>query len=306
MKKIFGLFLFLFLFHFESVAQEFAPVGASWYYSEWQFDGMPILENFLHIECEKDTLYEGQLCKKLVKNRRIWCNDRPETEYIFTRNDTVFFFDPNYSEFQVLYDFNAERGDGWDIKLVNYANEDPDTVHIVVDSTDIFVVNELSLKRLFVTYTINYAQGKFEPKYSSTIVEYIGDTDYLFNYLPFSAMTCDANGSGGLRCYSDSLIGEYSTHIANSCDEIVLWSSNEEYRDDLGLRISVLPSGNSLMLNQAGSVANQFKIFSINGKLLNWGVVIDRTIDIHQLSNGIFVLQLIKEDGKFISTRFMK
>ena len=130
--------------------QDFAPVGAEWHFDEhFVFSGN---EDYIKITSEKDTLISGELCRKLTKRHKLICNDRPSTEYFFSRNDTVFFLDTAFNQFQILYVFSANIGDSWIIKTKNEELQKTDTAFVIVDSISTMQINGVNLKALHVTY----------------------------------------------------------------------------------------------------------------------------------------------------------
>lgn len=226
MRKL--IFLFCICLSAHIVAQDFAPVGATWHYSERFFDGLPSpQEGYNKLESVKDTMIHGKLCRKIEKEDRISCSDRPETEYLYTSNDSTFFLDPVIDDFQLLYNFNAEKGDSWNILLNNYPELIMDTAKIHVDSSDVISINGIELKRLYVTYQIIHVEngdGFVFEEYPATIIQSIGDTKYMFNFNSYAYGACDGNFMNDLRCYSDEILGLYETGIANSCGEVIPWN----------------------------------------------------------------------------------
>ncbi len=195
------------------MSQDFAPIGSEWHYDEHFAVSSQV--DYIKFTSEKDTLIYGEVCRKITKRHRLGCNDRPDIEFLFTRNDTVFFLDTLFNQFQILYDFSAESGDSWIIK-VNDAEIENDTVFITVDSTSTKTINGFDLKALHVTY-VN-SSGQWPEIYHSTILEKIGDLTYMFNWYPYYYGACDVNWTEGLRCYEDEEFGFYSTGIAEACD----------------------------------------------------------------------------------------
>lgn len=161
--------------------QEFAPVGAEWYYNE-QFAFAGDI-NYIKFTSEKDTLIFGENCKKITKRHKLICNNRPNTEYLFTRNDTVFFLDTAFNEFQILYDFSANPTNSWIIKIKDEF-QIIDTLTITVDSISTTQINGQNLKTLYVTY-VNDDQN-MPQIYPSVIIERIGDINYMFNWYPWT------------------------------------------------------------------------------------------------------------------------
>jgi hypothetical protein len=100
-----------------SSGQVFAPVGAVWHYDEgWAFSGDI---GYLKFLSEKDTLFEGRPCRKLVKEKQLLCQKRPPVEFLSTSNDTVFFYDPDFGTFQILYVFSAQKNDSWSLLILD-------------------------------------------------------------------------------------------------------------------------------------------------------------------------------------------
>jgi Secretion system C-terminal sorting domain len=212
MKNLF-FFVALIIVSTYNYGQDFAPIGTEWYYNEqFAFSGDI---NYIKFTSDKDTLIDDQICKKITKRHKIICNDRPNNEYIFSRNDTVFFFDEHFNEFQNLYLFNVNIGDSWIIKVKDEYQQ-TDSILIIVDSISKIEFNNTELKAIHVTYS--KSNKTLTESHRSTIVERIGDLNYMFNWYPWSMIACDANYTTGLRCYQDSQIGLYSTGIVDSCD----------------------------------------------------------------------------------------
>lgn len=179
-------------------------------------------EDYIKFESVKDTMVLGKNCRKITKRHKLVCNDRPLNEYMYSENDTVYFYDPNFNDFQVLYDFSANQFDSWTILVKDDPLRNVDTLTIIVDSTDVVSINGFDLKQLYVTYRFIYDfqnTGDIDTiHYQSSIIERIGDLQYMFNYAPAWSFTCDGNYTNGLRCYEDPVIGLYETGLAESCD----------------------------------------------------------------------------------------
>ncbi len=171
----------------------------------------------------------GFLVAKLVKRHLIACNGRPDSEYVFSRNDSVFLYNQDFNEFQVFYDFNSEKGDSWQFRILEY-DQFIDTVNVFVDSTSVSNINGTDLRTFYVTYNIYDENSSYS--YSSVLIEGIGDIQYLFNIVPLSSRACDGNYSKGLRCYEDNILGLYSTGIADSCDQIRYWTNIKRLREE--------------------------------------------------------------------------
>ena len=155
MKKLTSIFVFIFLFQ-TCISQEWAPIGATWHYTE-KFSFWNVYdEDYIKFESVKDTMVMGKNCRKITKRHKLVCNDRPKTEYMYQENGKVYFYDPHFSGFQILYDFSGNQFDSWTILVKDDPFRNVDTLNITVDSTDVVNVNGIDLKQLHVTYQFIY------------------------------------------------------------------------------------------------------------------------------------------------------
>ena len=269
--------------------QDFATGGAAWYYHEEFAFSADI--NYIKFTSEKDTLISGEICKKITKRHKIDCNDRPETEYLYTRNDTVFFLDTIFNEFQILYDFNAIASDSWMIKLKDEM-QDVDTLNIRVDSVSMTQINGQNLKVLYVTYDKD--DENMPETYTSMIIERIGDVKYMFNWYPWSNMACDGNYTSGLRCYQDSSIGLYSTGIADSCDYVHTLTGINNVTPVSRFELYPNPAQNFVEINAKDDAKYTVTLFDLNGRLLITEKVYHSNIklDLSTLEIGVYVMRL--------------
>lgn len=283
------------------IAQDFAPIGAKWYYDEvFAFSGDI---DYIMFHSEKDTLINGEICRKITKRHKDDCNDRPSIEYLFTRNDTVFFLDTIFDGFQILYDFNAQISDSWIIKVKD-EEQDIDTVKITVDSISYQEINQMNLKSLHVTY---YKFDENMPlTYQSIIVERIGDIRYMINWYPWSLIVCDLNYSSGLRCYEDNEVGLYSTGTADSCDYSYKWIG---LNDNAVFNYSIYPNPTSGLINiEVNSFKNiKIEITNLMGQSLLQTEFQKRTqLDITKIRKGIYLMNVYQDETKIRTEKIIK
>jgi hypothetical protein len=289
----------LFITYFVA-AQNFAPIGATWHYSENFFYPYPYLEYFMKFEVTGDTIIDGHNCSIIHKDGKAVCYDRPDDEFVYSSNDTVFVYDQNYSVFRILYDFSANAGDSWEFIVDGFdPATDQDTNVIMVDSTDLVIINGQSLKRLFVTYQFTSDDlGYFE--YPSTIIELLGDTKYMFNYFQDILMTCDVNSSGGLRCYEDSFLGFHDTGIADSCEYFELYNNLTE-NEQAFFSIAPNPSSDFIQIKMKQNIPDLIQIRDTYGRLVL--ETTDTLINVSDFREGIYFIQ-IQSEGKWSTERF--
>ena len=102
----------------DAFSQEFAPVGAKWYYNHTQPYNCSLLTK---MESTGVTEINGKECK-ILETKHFYCYSNPDetlvldsaiwsTDYFYRENDKIYHYDPFVDNFEVLYDFNAMPGD---------------------------------------------------------------------------------------------------------------------------------------------------------------------------------------------------
>ena len=293
--KSFLLVFFAFLFSLQIFGQDFAPVGAKWYYDE--LAGMywsPYDVDYILYTSEKDTIIKGQNCRKLIKRHDLDCYFRPKNEFVFSKHDSVFFYDAKIDTFQLLYNFNASEGDNWSFIYKDYTESGYDTVNVNVDSIGNINANNQVLRLLYVTYTARLSWGISH--YQSIIIEKMGDIFFMFNFYQSSNIVCDGNLSRGLRCYEDSNLGSYHFPSMESCAYKHLWTGTKSNKES-EIHIYPNPINESIYISGLNQLTN-FKIYDINGRVIKSGEIIDSEIKTNELIKGIYFLKLHDSNGK--------
>ncbi|MBK8563322.1 MAG: T9SS type A sorting domain-containing protein [Saprospiraceae bacterium] len=135
MKKLI-LAIQLALFSAQLIAQpQFAPMGAKWYYQYVPCPNGPNEFYFVE-EITEDSLIGGKLCT-LIKtpncNINASCSDE---NYVYQEGDKVYFYEPDFNTFQMIYNFGMQAGDNYRIKVCQ-SYWDTDSITVVVDSSDV-------------------------------------------------------------------------------------------------------------------------------------------------------------------------
>lgn len=297
MKKIY-LILFVALVSLNLPAQEFAPVGAKWHYTEKFAFSSRI--DYLTITSVKDTTINDIACRKLdcdqVDSRR------SGSQYVYYDDYQLFFYDKHFEAFQKLYDFNAQLGDTWSVLLKSEAGL-VDTLFIKVNAVNTVEINGVSLKSLDVTYNEKWYDEDgmiyYNESSNSVITERIGDVDYLFNMPDYSGVLVDGSYSEGLRCYEDETIGLYTTGIASSCtfaytalfdDEALASRVTMSPNPTSGVVTLVIPEGNDISV----------RITDLCGRVLvSENLVHDNIVDLAGFNNGLYIVEIL-EQGRII------
>lgn len=290
--------LFLFFCGTFAFSQEWAPIGATWYYTRTSvFPNIPAHSN--KYEVTGDTLIQGKLCRKIEKQFQM-TNDRPLVEYTYEENDTVFFYDDAFSEFQILYDFNADSSDYWDIKVYDVFDPgDIDTIRVIVVNVDSININGFWLKELKVQ-SVGFDECNGVGYTGFSIIETIGDPGGLFNFQSFDCATNEYPYYSGLRCYDDTIIGHYeTTGINGECELIV--GMNEIQKSEIGIYPN--PASDFTIVKGIEKSSYTVQIYSIGGRLiLEENSESGEVLDISKLDSGSYILKII-ENGSIIYTR---
>jgi len=290
--------LILLLFSICLIGQEFAPIGAVWHYDKRYNTNGNI--DYITLTVEKDTVINGETCREIVKSDQLGCRPRPDVEFLFSRNDTVFIFDSVFNEFQILINFNAEKGNFWETKVTNGYGE-VDTATITVDSTSTTNINGLDLKVLFVNY-YRIDEGGNPEVLVTKITEKLG-AEYLFRLHDYSTEICAGSSTQGLRCYEDSEIGFYSTGLAESCDYTYLPTNVESIDLNSILTLYPNPTREQVLIAMDLKKELKYEIHDLTGQLLHSKYFKSTTqIDLTKFQNGVYLITF-KLNDKSLGTR---
>jgi hypothetical protein len=274
-------------------AQSWAEIGTTWTYTE--FYAFSAEQNPVTVQCTQDTMFQGRLCKFLVKGAES-CDGRPLNEITYEDSGKVYYYDNQTSSFQILYDINALPGQSW----TNYFNgyQSGDSIVTTVDSTKTVVINNVTLKELIVHFT-SVGLYAVSNEVTDTIIQYIGNKYYLF---PWVDGACDGNFFGPLRCYSDSSIGFYDFHTAPDCEYI---SSINELSRQVDFNVYPNPTSGqtTISYNFPGFANIRLEITNTLGQVVYTESLPDNTaikkIDISALPAGLYAVA-IREDGTLL------
>lgn len=284
--------LFLLLKHSSAIAQsEFAPVGATWYYTYNGFTTMGYEKLF----SEKDTMINNLSCRKLARtvtyydfithSVHTW-----EWSPFFVRDSNhVYYFFQN-DQFVLLYDFNKSAGEYWTTDAYSF-DGNCKLGKIYVDSTGTEEIDGEPLKWLAVHNDSTY-DGYFGNK--KKIYERIGSFYYMF-----PAPACFIyEGGWELRCYNDSMLS-YQNFVCDS-----LYIGIEEITKADHINIFPNPAGDFLQV-QSGSMTSgkSMEIMDAFGRKVESFEAADvmSKISVVDLPPGIYFLK----SGNHL-TRFVK
>jgi hypothetical protein len=161
------------------------PEGSEWYYEIQNDDGSI---TYQHLEYTADTTINNKRPKIIIRSNTQYDRDwqtEVTHEYILEENNKVYWWNKDLHEFTTLYDYNAEAGDEWEVKV----GLESFTVH--VDSTGIFEYEGTSSKVIHISDAGNYFSGDIVVGYG-----------HMTSFFPEKLMSRNGDFTvNGLRCY---------------------------------------------------------------------------------------------------------
>jgi hypothetical protein len=261
-----------------ALAQNFAPVGAKWHYNTHSHSGMTPITRYTILEVIKDSIIQEKYCTVLSSGD------------IFHEDDGKVFIVEG-QDFNLLFDFNAQPGDSWQVKAEDVCSTGTATEFLKVENVDIVKLNGKMLKRIWVRFPIDSYWG-FEIGVSlHAIIETIGPLGFMF---PQQFCMADAYFNGHLRCYEDNYLGKFETGIVESCTYTSTGVA-EIMREQIA-RAFPNPSTGRVFIEGVKAGANT-KAYNLQGQLVGEGQEGKNGqvyFDFQQ--KGIFFIQVTEQD----------
>lgn len=281
--------LLIFSFQFAS-AQNFAPVGAKWYYTQYSATGPEI--GYTYLESLKDTVFNGVECREIGGSPSMcaW-----SAHYMYDSNDSVFFWHPERDEFCLLYNFGAQVGDTWTVYHISsdFGSGQIDSSIVHVDSIETEIIDGQVLRTLDISQ-LNPTQDYWVA--GGRIVERIGNMGYLFP----SYGACDPV-PGNLRCYQDSVINFHQGSY--ECDEVI---SSIVESDEVVLSVYPNPTDGLIVIDLLPRMKDLiFRVLDMSGRLVlekRLNNMNDRIqCDLTALNAGIYFAEVQTENNTYVT-----
>ena len=269
---------------------------SDWYYEILNDDGNI---SYQHLEYVGDTLFDRASKRPKVIVRSNTHYDRNSAtevthEYVYEEDGKVYWWNKTTEEFTTLYNFWANVGDEWDIKVGN------ETITVHVDAIDdSYEYNNRNYRALHITDANDI--------FSGTIICGLG---HLTSFFPEKMMTQGKRSNvEGLRCYWRDGILAYKDG-ERDCDEIYQQLHNGIEEDDPSTdagALTVYPNPASGILYvetvHAPSLPDQtYRITNLVGQTLLQGSINAETqqIDIANLTAGMYFFNVGEQTVKFV------
>ena len=276
-------------FHYVTREKIF-PWRSEWYYEiEWENGDI----TYQHLDYVADTTIGTQRPKVIVRSNTQYDRDtitEVTHEYIYEEGNMVYWWNKDLEEFTLLYDYNAETGDEWEIKV----GTESITVH--VDGVDIFEYDGDTFKRLYISDVGNIFNG-----------EIVVGFGHMTSFFPEKLMN---QGKGfrvnGLRCYwvEDALLyhnGEEDCDAIHSeLQEIVEPTGDATFAVYPNPTNNVLYVETRLIASLPGTI--KYRIINLTGQTVLSGNIIaeNQQIDIEHLPAGMYFITVGGQTVKFV------
>ena len=272
------------------VTQEITfPRLSEWYYQiVWNNGNI----TYQHLEYTADTTINEERPKVLVRSNTQYDRDTVTEvthEYILERNNKVYWWNKDLEEFTLLYDYEAEAGDEWEIKVGT------ESLIVHVDHVDVFEYQGETYKMLQISDVNDI--------FSGNIVVGLG---HLTSFFPEKLMR---RGKGfrvdGLRCYwvDDALLYHNGDE---DCDAIHSNLQDIEESYENAFTVYPNPADGVLFVETHGRASlpdqNEYRITNLMGQTLLQGHITTETqqINIESLPSGMYFVSVDGQTVKFV------
>lgn len=295
--------------------QEWAPIGATWYYDH--NDGLSSYLTF--IQSVADTLINDNDCR-ILETYRIdkatdngfeyyWDTIMTSRDFLYFKNDTIYHYDMISLDFYPLYTFNLIQNDTILVREEKDGDcNQPDyycsRFEYVVDSLSSIKISDKDLRLIYNSHTA-ISDWVFNVSWNNEnrpIIEMIGSTKFLFGIYRNSILEGDIYC---LRCYQDKNLSYVSPEWTNDCDYLPPINNsgvaNFTISNDL---IYPNPFNDYILIDIESDNQINYRLYNMSGQIVGSGK--DKKIDTSQLPIGSYYLQLIKNDSDFEIIKLIK
>ena len=289
---------------------EFAPIGAKWWITEYNANEAP--PAYYIFEVEQDTAIASMIYKKMIR-ARIQVAYSPDTTvqtmfYFHEDSGKIVLWDAIENQPEPYFDFTAEIGDT--IATTVYFGpadtaQDKYLYSLVTDISDTLISGQ-SLKRIFIDYLpYNFTEDVYDIHFSNQFIEEIGGTGYPIPWIMSGLY--DGEFPGPLKCYEDSILSLVK-FIAEDCD--YLETTIQENIPKSFVSIYPNPASGKICIDLNLKDYDLVECYNISGNKINFKLNMNGTnipeADISDLPDGIYFLRIMKNNQTIATGKFIK
>lgn len=297
MRRIILIFFYLSLTIQIFAQSEFAKIGTT-----WKYDGRGFTGTFSEqAESIKDTIIQNLIFKKVKVNyqSKWFCSDdcpiTYSTEYKYFRqsNDSLFEYTSNTIVF--FFHYRLKAGDRY---ITNYKISDtfwgPFAQFKVLWTSDTLIGGK-NLKKWDIIQ-VSQHEFLFSPVYKQTLIENIG---FIDRNIGIDVSACPVDCVNYYFCgFEDNTI-----KISLGCNLV----NTKDISEKVQIRIIPNPVQNDFKIDSPNMNIEKINIYDINGKIMIKKSYSDgEIIDISNLMNGIYFVQLIDNQLNSVIKKFIK
>lgn len=290
MNKLLFIFLLTFLFGHSLSAQSYFPQGATWTFHAP--DALSASFSFTTIESMGDSIFNGDTLTYL--QGYVVCSEG-NNEFVKQVGEKIYKLNKCDSTFSLLYDFGVNVGD---TLVYSDVCQFSDSLQLRVDSIIPISINGNTLNQFYMSH-LNFVAPTY---FGGNVIQGIGNTSSFYPIIG----VCDPPG-GPLRCYNDTVIGEYNSGLYGGVCDTVFVGIDEYPFSNLSiypnpttgkLTIDLVEARSNLKITLANSLGQIVQALHFNSKrYIN--LTIDEPI-------GIYLLKIDTPEGKVKTIKVLK
>lgn len=286
-RYIFVLVIFIFIQENNSLGQDFAPIGAEWYYSSSAGGLAPGGSEYYHLVVRKDTTINNYVLRKIERTYYRYQGDSIKVEpyFIYQIGDSVSIYDPANSKLYKIFVFNATVGDTltFDVPYYNNNYDVDSTFRAVLDTIVTEVYDGTALKKYMLEQLDDF--GWFCGFY----LDRIGGYEW---FLPLGR-TIIPEADGPIRCYHDNEVEINVT--SRPCDYRMTNSIDSWHLHKF--EIFPNPTTGTIKVKPELDI-DYIEVYNHTGNLIRVSTRTD--IDFGRNENGLYFIKIFSNNASFI------
>lgn len=281
---------------------EFAPLGATWYYSVADEYGDPLSDYEKYVSIA-DTLINGKSC-----------------HIVASASDTLIFYNDNgkvynwfCGHFLLTYDFRTQAGDTVTIDFrANKSNSITiDTFYTVQCVVKVDTLADSNLKH----FELDMIPRSDLPDYHFGRYSYVENVGYEAEpmYILTNLVSPDITiGTCYLRCYNDNTISYKSSWWKSQNKDCDYKETGSAVIEKSGMGINMLPNpvDNQLIVTfeYAENIVLELRVFSEQGIMVQKNLIqqCENSVDVSSLSKGLYYVAVFNEKECISTIKMIK